>query len=65
MKTTRQSMTKTVEMPATVEAYKRRYRELVAQQRALPLGEQWTMGRAVKDAKGRVYVAVEAMRLGQ
>jgi hypothetical protein len=65
MKTTRQSMSAKPETTVTVEAYKRRYRELQAQQRALPLSEQWTMGAALRDAKARAYVAIEALRFGQ
>lgn len=53
------------ETPATVETHKARYRDLVRQQRALPVAEQWKMGSAVKDAKARAYVAAEALRLGQ
>lgn len=65
MKTTRESMSAKPETPASVESYKRRYRELVRQQRALPLSEQWTMGNAVKDAKARALVAIEALSLAQ
>lgn len=49
---------------AEAEAAKARYRRLVAQQRAMPVEDQWKMGSAVRDAKARAYVALEQERLG-
>jgi hypothetical protein len=56
---------KTKETAGTVESKKRRARELILQQRRMPLGQQYTMVSAIKHAKAVALVAIEALRLGQ
>ena len=48
-----------------VESAKADYRRLVIAQRKLPLEEQWTMGPAIRHAKARALMLIEALRLGQ
>lgn len=40
------------------------YRRLLELQRAMPLFEQWTMGKALKHAQAWIYVCMEEDSLG-
>ncbi len=41
----------------------REYRELVAIQARMPAEEQWKLGEAIKAAKCRAYVEIEAAQV--
>jgi hypothetical protein len=48
----------------TANEAKARYRHLKAQQRAMPVEDQWRLGPALKEAKAAAYIEIEYERLG-
>lgn len=49
---------------ASVAAAKDEYRRLVAQQRALPPSEQWTLGKRIRATKAIALAEIEALKFG-